>query len=204
MDDSVKEKKIPQRDFKTVAEYKEFMTMPQNDDKTQKNNPAPKDGRSIAELAKLSEDRLLGLINKVAKTPNKSDRRVLFAMGLGFTWAELKVIAKFKGFQCRNESSNTPIYTLPKDRNIVSIQDNIDSRILIEHGHRDKTAVKKLTLSADTVDKINYLIGDSTSNQVTSKIIDVILSQALDRYIQYKEEGSFEVCYKAIEEKRII
>ena len=46
MDDSVKEKKIPQRDFKTVAEYKEFMTMPQNDDKTQKNNPAPKDGIS--------------------------------------------------------------------------------------------------------------------------------------------------------------
>lgn len=205
MDNTEKEKTIPQRYFTKCAEYAEFMKNPQNDDKTKKNNPVPKDGRSIEELEDFSDDKLLRFINEVAKTPNKSDRRVMFAKGLGFTWEELKVVAKFKGYKCWDELSNTPRFTISShERKSVNKINNIDSRIMIEHGHRDNTVVKKLTLSTDTIDKINYLIGDSTSNQVTSKIIDAIISNVMDVYIRYKNDGIFEVRYKATEEKRII
>lgn len=78
------------------------------------------------------------------------------------------------------------------------------SIIYIEHGRRVETEVKKLTLSKSTIDKIDELLGDKLSNVEKSKVIDEILSQALEQRLADKRVGQFGVAYRPLEEERII
>ncbi len=79
-----------------------------------------------------------------------------------------------------------------------------DSIIYIEHGKRKETEVKKLTFAKDTVDKIDQLLGDKLSNVERSKVIDAILSQALDNKLADKRVGQFSVTYRPVAEKRLL
>ena len=76
--------------------------------------------------------------------------------------------------------------------------------IYIDHGRREETIVKKLTLSKETEEKISRLLGDRLSNIEKSKVVDVILSQALDRCLVEQKAGLFGVAYRPTEEERLI
>ena len=78
------------------------------------------------------------------------------------------------------------------------------SIIYIEHGRREETEVKKLTLSKSTIDKIDQLLGDKLSNVEKSKVTDEILSQALDQKLADKRVGQFGVAYRPLAEERIM
>ena len=88
--------------------------------------------------------------------------------------------------------------TMPEGATVPS------SIIYIEHGRRTETEVKKLTLSKSTIDKIDELLGDKLSNVEKSKVIDEILSQALEQKLADKRVGQFGVAYRPLEEERII
>lgn len=79
-----------------------------------------------------------------------------------------------------------------------------DSIIYIEHGKREDKEVKKLTFAKDTINKIDQLLGGQLSNIERSKVIDVILSRALDDKLTAKREGRFGVAYRPIAEERLL
>lgn len=78
------------------------------------------------------------------------------------------------------------------------------SILYIDHGKREETEVKKLTFAKDTIDKIDQLLGDKLSNVEKSKVIDVILSEALDNKLAAKRVGQLVVAYRPVYEVRLI
>ena len=78
------------------------------------------------------------------------------------------------------------------------------SIVYIEHGKREETEVKKLTLDKCTIEKIDKLLGDKLSNVEKSKVIDAILSQALDKKLADKRVGQFGVAYRPLAEERLL
>lgn len=80
----------------------------------------------------------------------------------------------------------------------------LSSIVYIEHGKREETEVKKLTLDKGTISKIDQLLGDKLSNVEKSKVIDAILSQALDKKLADKRVGQFGVAYRPLAEERLL
>ncbi len=76
--------------------------------------------------------------------------------------------------------------------------------IWINHGKRTETAVKKLTLSKETIDMMDQLLGENLSNIEKSKVIDIILVNTLKEMLKDKAEGRFQICYHAVEAKRLL
>lgn len=76
--------------------------------------------------------------------------------------------------------------------------------LYIDRGKREDVEIKKFTLSKDTVDKMEKLLGDKLSNIEKSKVIDILISQMLDEKLAEKETGLFGVAYRPIEEERLI
>ena len=78
------------------------------------------------------------------------------------------------------------------------------SIVYIDHGKRDKTEVKKLTLAKGTIDKMDQLLGNKLSNVEKSKVIDEILSHVLDQKLADKRAGQFGVAYRPVAEERLL
>ena len=66
-----------------------------------------------------------------------------------------------------------------------------------------ETQEKKMTLSVSTVQKIDA-ITEGLGNITKSRVIDAIIERAMDDVITRLDEGTLEVCYKPIKEKRIL
>lgn len=81
-----------------------------------------------------------------------------------------------------------------------------ESKLYIEHGRREKTVEKKLTFSEKTVSKFTDLLGkqNNLSNIEKSKILDVILLEALESKLAAKNVGAFSVAYKPVKEEVLI
>lgn len=75
-----------------------------------------------------------------------------------------------------------------------------DDTLYIDRGRRGETVEKKYTLSKETVDKINELLG-SLGNMEKSKALDLLLSQLLEEKLEAKRAGHFHVVYKASAEE---
>lgn len=87
---------------------------------------------------------------------------------------------------------------------VASDQVAPSSIIYIEHGKREETEVKKLTLAKSTIEKIDQLLGDKLSNVERSKVVDEILSQALEQKLNDKRVGQFGVAYRPLAEERLL
>lgn len=81
-----------------------------------------------------------------------------------------------------------------------------ESKLYIEHGRREKTVEKKVTFSEKTISKFNDLLGkdNKLSNIEKSKILDVILLEALEGKLAAKNAGAFSVAYKPVKEEVLI
>ncbi len=79
----------------------------------------------------------------------------------------------------------------------------VNEIIYIDHGRRN-SSTKKLTLSQETIDLMNSLLGDNLANAEKSKIIDAILRQALEDKLSKKDAGKLAVIYRPVKEERIL
>ena len=79
-----------------------------------------------------------------------------------------------------------------------------DTVIYIEHGCRREKKQVKLMLEEETLKKLDTIFGDSVSTQVRSKVMEVVLSEALDRLVKAKETGCLEIFYKPVEAEKIL
>ena len=77
---------------------------------------------------------------------------------------------------------------------------NSEDTLYIDRGRRGETAEKKFTLSQETIDKFDELLG-SLGNMEKSKAFDLLLSRLLDEKLEAKRVGNFHVAYKVTEEK---
>lgn len=186
--------------FKTCVEYKKYVEGGAMDDNpTLKHNPVPEDALTLSGLGKMSDGEILGILNKMSKTTNKSDIRVMYANGYGFTWTQLTVIAEFKGYQIDNPGTLKPHYSMSGvdevviDKSFV-VSDEQDGVIFINHGKRE-TKERKYSLSKDTIDKLDALLNGLAPIE-KSKATDVIISSSLDKYLEYKHDGCFHVAYR--------
>jgi hypothetical protein len=76
--------------------------------------------------------------------------------------------------------------------------------IYIERGKRENTVEKKITLSGETIEKIELLLGGKLSNVDKSKAIEAILAAKTDELLAKKEEGKFGLAYRPTELKRLV
>lgn len=103
---------------------------------------------------------------------------------------------------CKNLGFEKGVIDTKKDVVDLSSEQK-DSRIFIDHGRREETEVKKITLSKSTVCMMDRLL-EGLSNIERSKVLDVLLSDVLDEKLQDKEEGRFSVFYRPQKEERIL
>lgn len=80
----------------------------------------------------------------------------------------------------------------------------VKKTIWIEHGKRRETAVKKITLSTETIEMMDRLLGDGLSNIERSKVIDIILTEALRKCLKDKAEGRFQILYRPVDAQRLL
>lgn len=199
---------LPVVPYKTCAEYKGYVESGKMDDNsTQKHNPVPVDALTLSALGKMNDGEILGIINTMSVAANKSDIRVMYANGYGFTWTQLTVVAEFKGYQIDNPGTNKPHYILPgveevQPVSVVEVEEGSDGTVFIEHGKRE-TKERKYSLSAETVQKLDSLL-DGLALVEKSKATDVIFSLALDKYLSYKQIGAFHVAYRPAEMEILI
>ena len=75
----------------------------------------------------------------------------------------------------------------------------------IERGRRTDTIEKKITLSGETYEKYDKLIGSQDlTNIEKSKIFEAIINIALDECLKKKERGEFKVGYRATKAERLL
>ena len=75
--------------------------------------------------------------------------------------------------------------------------------IYIDHGRRENTVEKKLTLSEETAKGIEKLFA-GLSNIEKSKAIDAVFSETIRNLLAKKEHGTFHVEYRPCEKERLI
>ena len=170
--------------FKTCKEYAEYMAGDHDDARDLRYNPVPEDALSLEELGKLSKQKILQILNKMGKTPNKSDIRVMFANGLGFSWQELQTAAKVLGFKTDTENSRMVHYYYPGEEEVVDAEKE-DERLLVEAnaalkaGKRDSISRDLFTFKEDTASLRNYVSG-----KVNRGMVDIVQAIILSKLIR--------------------
>ncbi|MDD7627533.1 MAG: hypothetical protein PUJ54_04800 [Lachnospiraceae bacterium] len=87
------------RGLKYCREYAELMNGPHDDNRERGYNDVPVDALTLSDLRKKKIEEILGIVNQMGKVQNKSDIRVMYAHGYGFSWGDLLVVAAFLGFE---------------------------------------------------------------------------------------------------------
>lgn len=170
--------------FITCKEYAEYMAGDHDDAKDLRYNPVPEDALNLEELGKLSKQKILQILNKMGKTPNKSDIRVMFANGLGFSWQELQTAAKVLGFKTDTENSRMVHYYYPGEEEVVDA-DKEDEHLLIEAntalkaGKRNSISRDLFTFKEDTASLRNYVSG-----KVSRGLVDIVQAIILSKLIR--------------------
>lgn len=100
----------------TYHTYDEILKKLNNGDKRKSHNPIPYDALCLNELRRLSTQEVLDFINNVGSIRNKSDIRVMFRHGYGFSWSQLRVVAEYYGFVCDSGNRRKVHYVLPGEQ----------------------------------------------------------------------------------------
>ena len=191
---------FPTVPYKTCDEYKQNMDSGKYDDnQSQKHNPCPTDAMPLKEFGLLSDEEIVKRINFMANQPHKSDIRVMYSNGYGFTWTTMQTIAAFKGFIDRNPGSNTPYYELDEKRlKIASISDF--EPICIKHGAREKCE-RKYSFPPKVADKLDEFFASSSKklgNNEKSKIVEQMVLREIEILQKARDEGKQVVIYEPI------
>ena len=188
--------------YNTVEQYREYMSGSPDDDKTQRHNPPPKDGMTLAELGQKSDGEILAIINEMGQCENKSDIRIMYSHGYSYSWNALTVVAEFKGFV---------VNTTPGQRKVqYSIQDNSakiktvitpTDRIEFYRGLRAYPFEKKLYLSKEASSMLKSIFiressGKPYENSIKSRILSAITEKAIAETYRKKKEGTLKIIAK--------
>lgn len=111
-----------------------------------------------------------------------------------FSYTHFAELCKMLGFR------KGVVDELKSNNNCTSLK----KKIYIEHGRREETDVKKLTLSVSTINNLDMLLGNRLSNIEKSKVMDIIIAEKVDELLKIKKEGEFSVAYRRCEEERLI
>ena len=136
------------------------MNGPHDDNKEKGYNDVPIDALPIEELSKMSKGKVLGIVNQMGKIQNKSDIRIMFAYGYGFSWSELLDEVEEKSREeagCKNFNE------------------------MVER-------VKKIEECRKLTDEIAKLKGELKNAETHFKFVDEDYNKAVDEYREITKE----------------
>lgn len=149
------------RGYKYCKQYMKLMNGPHDDNKEKGYNDVPIDALPIEELSKMSKGKVLGIVNQMGKIQNKSDIRIMFAYGYGFSWSELLDEVEKLGFQKDSGKSRKVHFVCP---GIVEDIPGKKEESLNEKAYeaikagRDKDIDRTVWVFAKDRDRINDLV----------------------------------------------
>ena len=187
--------------YKTVKEYQEYMNGTPDNDSTVRHNPPPVDGMTLAELGQKSDKEILAIINEVGGSPLKSDIRRQYCKGYQFSWTQLEVIAKFKGFIKITPGQRKVQYALPDDLSNEHNDNGFKDKLEFSRRTDAYPTEKKLYLSKTSSDMLKTIfIRESTGkpyeNSIKSRILSAIAETAITERYQQKKAGTLKIIAK--------
>lgn len=197
----MQKKEIDVVPYKTVEQYKEYMSGSPDDDKTQRHNPPPDDGMTLAELGQKRDDEILQILNEMGQCENKSDIRVMYCHGYSFSWNDLTVVADFKGFINDTPRQRKSKYLMPNNlagENRINIPTD---RIEFYRGVEAYPIEKKLYLSKEASSMLKSIFiressGKPYENSIKSRILSAITEKAIAETYQKKKAGTLKIIAK--------
>ena len=187
--------------YKTVEQYREYMSGSPDDDKTQRHNPPPDDGMTLAELGQKRDDEILRILNEMGQCENKSDIRVMYCHGYSFSWNDLTVIADFKGFINDTPGQRKVQYSMPDSSAGEKKVNTSTDRIEFYRGLEAYPIEKKLYLSKEASSMLKSIFiressGKPYENSIKSRILSAITEKAIEETYRKKKEGTLKIIAK--------
>ena len=187
--------------YNTVEQYREYMSGFPDDDKTQRHNPPPKDGMTLAELGQKSDVEILAIINEMGQCENKSDIRVMYCHGYSFSWNAMTVVAEFKGFVNDMPGQRKVHYSIPNNLAEEKRTDTPTERIEFYRGLEAYPFEKKLYLSKEASAMLKSIFikessGKPYENSIKSRILSAITEKAIAETYRKKKEGTLKIIAK--------
>ena len=187
--------------YTTVEQYREYMSGSPDDDKTQRHNPPPKDGITLAELGRKRDNEILSIINEMGQCENKSDIRVMYCHGYSFSWNDLTVIADFKGFINDTPGQRKAHYSMPDNSAGEKKVNTSTDRIEFYRGLEAYPIEKKLYLSKEASSMLKSIFiressGKPYENSIKSRILSAITEKAIAETYRKKKEGTLKIIAK--------
>ena len=197
----MQKKEIDVVPYKTVEQYKEYMSGSPDDDKTQRHNPPPDDGMTLAELGQKRDDEILQILNEMGQCENKSDIRVMYCHGYSFSWNDLTVIADFKGFINDTPRQRKAHYSMPTNSAGENRINTPTDRIEFYRGIEAYPIEKKLYLSKEASSMLKSIFiressGKPYENSIKSRILSAITEKAIAETYQKKKAGTLKIIAK--------
>ena len=172
-----------------------------DDDKTQRHNPPPDDGMTLAELGHKRDDEILRILNEMGQCENKSDIRVMYCHGYSFSWNDLTVIADFKGFINDTPGQRKVQYSMPDSSAGEKKVNTSTDRIEFYRGLEAYPIEKKLYLSKEASSMLKSIFiressGKPYENSIKSRILSAITEKAIAETYRKKKEGTLKIIAK--------
>lgn len=186
--------------FETCKEYADYLKSGNSEIAGSEKN-VPKDAMTLSDLGRKTDIEIIQILNQMAVVPNKSDIRVMYAHGYGFSWTKLQIIAEFKGYTNTNEGSICPHFI---KEGLNDYSPETDTRtIYIDHGVRENSKLRKFTFTKETNDLIDDTLG-SLGNLEKSKVFEEIIREPLILVNKMYKEHKFVVKYRPSAEEQIL
>ena len=187
--------------YNTVEQYREYMSGSPDDDKTQRHNPPPVDGMTLAELGQKSDGEILAIINEMGQCENKSDIRVMYCHGYSFSWNSLTVVAEFKGYINEMSGQRKAHYSMPDSSAGKKKVNTSTDRIEFYRGLEAYPIEKKLYLSKEASSMLKSIFiressGKPYENSIKSRILSAITEKAIAETYQKKKAGTLKIIAK--------
>lgn len=189
---------IPIVPYTTCEQYREYMGGIPDDNSTIKHNPIPEDAMKLYDLGKMTKAEILEIVNEMGQCENKSDIRVMYSHGYGFTWTQLTTVAEFVGFKNETPDKRKVVYSNPESDNKLSEAEyGVIEVLRTPHAY---TVEKKLYLSKSTANKLKKITTKSTgkaySNSTKSRILSAIVEDAVNKCYELKNNGRLKIVIK--------
>lgn len=176
------------RVFTKCAEYKEYMSGLHDDIKDKGKNPVPFDAMTLEDLGKKDKNYILNVVNQMGLTDNKSDIRIMYANGYGFSWSDLETVAKFNGFIKETGTKIKVQYSLPP-----KIEDpekiNLQNEIFLAKKNKRKVQKMLITIGEEDSEKLDKFVAENTvkgdrqgAKYCQAILIHHILSSGLEKF----------------------
>lgn len=189
---------IPIVPYTTCEQYREYMSGTPDDNSTIKHNPVPEDAMKLSDLGKKPKEEILQIVNEMGQCENKSDIRVMYAHGYGFTWTQLTTVAEFIGFKNETPDKRKVVYSNPEPEIVLSEVEY--SVIELLRSPNAYPVEKKLYLSKSAENKLKKIVmkpsGKPYNNSTKSRILSAIMEDAVNKCYELKKAGKLKLVIK--------